>query len=75
MSEKKKPIPIRLTEEQADSLDRIAEQLSSNKAQLVRWSVEALLSHIEENDGKLSLPFRYPSDAAAAPGKSSKKDS
>lgn len=48
---------IRLKKGQAHQLGEISSKYGTTQGQLVSWAVDALLKKIEENGGKLVLPF------------------
>jgi len=48
---------IRLGKGQSERLGALGAQMGVSQAQLVRWSVEALLQKIEGDGGRLSLPI------------------
>ena len=52
------PVSVRFDPEQSDSLKRLSIQLDVPVAKLIKWSVASLIAHVEEQGGKLQLPFR-----------------
>ena len=50
-----KPIPVRLSANLIERLDRVAERIGSNRAAVIRICTQTFIEHFEER-GKASLP-------------------
>jgi len=50
---------IRVTKEQRSALEKIAQANGVEVSQLIRWSVDALIEHVERCGGRLVLPIRF----------------
>jgi len=51
-----KPIPIRLTPQVIQRLDRAAQRLGTNRAALIKMCAQTFLDDFEKNGGVASLP-------------------
>jgi hypothetical protein len=71
-NEKEKPLQLRLTAAQRQRLGELAEVMDLPKVTLIRWSVDALLDYVERNNGKLTLPLRFPGGEDDAEAKGAK---
>ena len=51
------PVVIRLAEGQVGKLAELGNSMGVSQAQLIRWAVEALVKKVENDGGKLTIPF------------------
>lgn len=50
---------IRFTAAQMEQLEELANRYSVDVATVVRWSVDALIQHVERHGGRLHLPVNF----------------
>jgi len=63
---------VRFSEAQLSALREIAAKNGVNVAQLVRWSVDALIRQVEQNNGRLTLPIEFALEPAKPKSKGAK---
>lgn len=63
---------VRFSETQLSALREIAAKNGVNVAQLVRWSVDALIRQVEQNNGRLTLPIEFAPDRPKTKSKGAK---
>lgn len=66
-----KPIPVRLSEDILERLDRVAERMGSNRAALIRFCTQTFLKHMETN-GVRDLPPDWRQILEAMDGRTSR---
>ena len=52
-------IPVRLSIEQMEAVQRLARQHETTDAQILRWAITALLQYVEHHHGALIMPFDF----------------
>lgn len=60
---------VRLPEDQAEALKKLAERFGVSESVIVRWAADALIAHVERHGGNLSLPVDLGLDLKAITGK------
>lgn len=69
MTPEKRGITVRFEEAEMELLDRLAGRYRVSSATVIRWALGALGDHVEQNGGRIVLPFQLAPDALAKPAK------
>lgn len=59
MRPKTKAIGLRVTTEQIEELNKVADEIGVDTSFLIRTAIDGLLNYVEANDGKITLPMDF----------------
>lgn len=63
------PIPVRLSDETIERLERVAERIGTTRAGVIKLCLKSFLDHFESNGGRSALPVDWPQILSSLDGR------
>jgi len=56
---KNTPFHVRLDDDQAEAVTKLAARFRVKEIDVIRWAIDALIAYVEKHDGHLHLPVDF----------------